>query len=77
MLSLVGPAMNLVSGVLGVPLQGEVMVASGCYQPCWGRERLRSGLLALSVTLGMSLNLSETWIPPTLQGGCSQEDLGM
>ena len=39
MLSLVGPAMNLVSGVLGVPLQGEVMVASGCYQPCWGRER--------------------------------------
>lgn len=69
--------MNLVSGVLGVPLQGEVMVASGCCQPCWGRGRLRSGLLALSVTLGMSLNLSETWIPPTLQGGCSQEDLGM
>lgn len=25
--------------------------------------------------LGTSLNLSEPWIPPTLQGGCSQEDL--
>lgn len=42
-----------------------------------GRGALRSGLLALVVTLGMSLNLSEPWIPPTLQGGCSQEDLGM
>lgn len=69
--------MNLVSGVLGVPLQGEVMVASGGCQLCWGRRRLRSGLLVLSVTLGMSLNLSEPWMPPTLQGGCSREDLGV
>lgn len=57
---------SLVSEVLNVPLQREVVVTSGHCQQRWGVEGwpgLRSGPPTLSGALGMSLKLSEPQVP--------------